>query len=165
MLLNSTNWFTLLLLSTKLPPKLYPVQLVALPSLNYWLSLVDLFRRFPKKGYRAGKESMVVFKAFVADSFGPTICPSLPSFTPYFAFQFRPASTPSSFLQTAHRLVRDHLSKYLCKPLQQTSQAVFGIKFTGANRHSFFEFQRLWTALSFQGVLPINRFQEYTHRS
>lgn len=117
------------------------------------------------RGYQAKRVFEVVLVASVADSFGPTICPSLPSFTPYFAFQCRPTSTPSSSLRTTLHSIRGRPSKYPCKPLLLVFQAPFKTEFVVASRHFFSRFQLLGTALSFRGVLPISRFQVCTRRS
>lgn len=95
---------------------------------------------------------MAMFEESAANSFDPTVCPSLPSFTPYSAFQRHLTSTLSSFLRIALRSALDHLSKYPCRPLRLMSQAVSATRFTAVNHHSFAEFQPLGIPRSFRGV-------------
>lgn len=82
------------------------------------------------------KGLMAALMAFRVNSFSPTACPSQPSSVPYSTFLLRLASTPSSFLQTAHRSVLGHPLECLYKLLPLMSPALFRTKFNAAD-HRF----------------------------
>jgi hypothetical protein len=84
---------------------------------------------FQDRGYQVEKELGAASEAFEADSFGPTTCPSRPSFVPCFAFQLRLASTPSSCLRTTPLKVLDRLSEYPCRLPPLMSRALVKIGF------------------------------------